>query len=91
MIEKLKDIFPEVKLNDKLSMDQLKDKIKEESLEVAQAFESGDLNNLSEELLDLAQVAINAHRQLVKRTNMNCDVELQKHNYKLKTKGLING
>jgi len=78
-----------VELNNKLTLGELKEKILEESLEVTQAFQTKDWNNLSEELLDLAQVAINAHRQLMERENMNADVELQKHIYKLESRGLI--
>lgn len=78
-----------MELNNKLTLGELKEKILEESLEVTQAFQTKDWNNLSEELLDLAQVAINAHRQLMERENMNADVELQKHIYKLESRGLI--
>ena len=87
--KELREVFPVVKLNNELTYEDLKEKILEESLEVTQAFQNKDLNNLSEELLDLAQVAINAHRQLMKRENMSSDVELQKHIYKLESRGLV--
>jgi len=84
-----REVFPVVELNNELTFEELKEKILEESLEVVQAFQNKDLNNLSEELLDLAQVAINAHRQLMKRENMSSDIELQKHIYKLESRGLV--
>ena len=79
--EKLREIYPVIPKNRKLTPKELMEKINEEYFEVCHAFEELNYKCLTEELDDLIQVAINMKREIVNGTGFSTEHHLLCNHY----------
>ena len=72
-----------LEIHNKISIDELYNKLDEEVKEVASAILLNDIENLTEELLDIAQVI----KGIAHKYNIDLDANIEKHNKKLLSRG----
>ena len=72
-----------LEIHKKVSMDELYNKLDEEVKEVASAILLNDIENLTEELLDVMQVI----KGIAYKYNIDLDANIEKHNKKLLSRG----
>ena len=70
-------------IHNKISIDELYNKLDEEVKEVASAILLNDIENLTEELLDVMQVI----KGIAHKYNIDLDANIEKHNKKLLSRG----
>ena len=70
-------------IHNKISIDELYNKLDEEVKEVASAILLNDVENLTEELLDVMQVI----KGIAHKYNIDLDANIEKHNKKLLNRG----
>ena len=70
-------------IHNKISIDELYNKLDEEVKEVASAILLNDVENLTEELLDVIQVV----KGIAYKFNIDLDANIEKHNKKLLSRG----
>ena len=70
-------------IHNKISIDELYNKLDEEVKEVAAAILLNDIENLTEELLDVMQVI----KGIAYKFNIDLDANIEKHNKKLLSRG----
>ena len=70
-------------IHNKISIDELYNKLDEEVKEVASAILLNDIENLTEELLDVMQVI----KGIAYKYNIDLDANIEKHNKKLLNRG----
>ena len=72
-----------LEIHNKISIDELYNKLDEEVKEVASAILLNDIENLTEELLDVMQVI----KGIAHKYNIDLDANIEKHNKKLLNRG----
>ena len=72
-----------LEIHNKISIDELYNKLDEEVKEVASAILLNDIENLTEELLDVMQVV----KGIAFKFNIDLDANIEKHNKKLLNRG----
>ena len=72
-----------LEIHNKISIDELYNKLDEEVKEVASAILLNDIENLTEELLDIAQVI----KGIAHKYNIDLDANIEKHYKKLLSRG----
>jgi NTP pyrophosphatase (non-canonical NTP hydrolase) len=72
-----------LEIHNKISIDELYNKLDEEVKEVASAILLNDIENLTEELLDVMQVV----KGIAHKYNIDLDANIEKHNKKLLSRG----
>ena len=72
-----------LEIHNKISIDELYNKLDEEVKEVASAILLNDIENLTEELLDVMQVV----KGIAYKFNIDLDANIEKHNKKLLNRG----
>jgi NTP pyrophosphatase (non-canonical NTP hydrolase) len=72
-----------LEIHNKISIDGLYNKLDEEVKEVASAILLNDIENLTEELLDVMQVI----KGIAHKYNIDLDANIEKHNKKLLSRG----
>jgi NTP pyrophosphatase (non-canonical NTP hydrolase) len=72
-----------LEIHNKISIDELYNKLDEEVKEVASAILLNDIENLTEELLDVMQVV----KGISHKYNIDLDANIEKHNKKLLSRG----
>ena len=72
-----------LEIHNKISIDELYNKLDEEIKEVASAILLNDIENLTEELLDVMQVI----KGIAHKYNIDLDANIEKHNKKLLSRG----
>ena len=72
-----------LEIHNKISIDELYNKLDEEVKEVASAILLNDIENLTEELLDVMQVI----KGIAHKYNIDLDANIEKHNKKLLSRG----
>ena len=72
-----------LEINKKVSIDELYNKLDEEVKEIASAILLNDVENLTEELLDVMQVV----KGIAYKFNIDLDANIEKHNKKLLSRG----
>ena len=72
-----------LEIHNKISIDELYNKLDEEVKEVASAILLNDIENLAEELLDVMQVV----KGIAHKYNIDLDANIEKHNKKLLSRG----
>ena len=72
-----------LEIHNKISIDKLYNKLDEEVKEVASAILLNDIENLTEELLDVMQVI----KGIAHKYNIDLDANIEKHNKKLLSRG----
>ena len=72
-----------LEIHKKVSIDELYNKLDEEVKEIAAAILLNDVENLTEELLDVMQVV----KGIAYKFNIDLDANIEKHNKKLLNRG----
>ena len=72
-----------LEIHNKISIDELYNKLDEEVKEVAAAILLNDIENLTEELLDVMQVV----KGIAYKFNIDLDANIEKHNKKILSRG----
>ena len=72
-----------LEIHEKVSIDELYNKLDEEVKEIAAAILLNDVENLTEELLDVMQVV----KGIAYKFNIDLDANIEKHNKKLLSRG----
>ena len=72
-----------LEIHNKISIDELYNKLDEEVKEVASAILLNDIENLTEELLDVMQVI----KGIAHKYNIDLDANIEKHNKKMLNRG----
>ena len=72
-----------LEIHNKISIDKLYNKLDEEVKEVASAILLNDIENLTEELLDVMQVI----KGIAHKYNIDLDANIEKHNKKMLNRG----
>ena len=81
-IDELKKIIA-LEIHKKVSIDELYNKLDEEVKEIASAILLNDVENLTEELLDVIQVI----KGIAYKFNIDLDANIEKHNKKILSRG----
>ena len=81
-IYEMKKIYA-LEIHKKVSIDELYNKLDEEVKEIASAILLNDIENLTEELLDVMQVI----KGIAYKFNIDLDANIEKHNKKLLSRG----
>ena len=75
--------YEPIAIHKKVSIDELYNKLDEEVKEIAAAILLNDIENLTEELLDVMQVV----KGIAYKFNIDLDANIEKHNKKLLSRG----